>query len=54
MRLPAMGPSGGGPRRLSLLRLKETYTFATDSPNIPPHPADVFLTTDQFETTNNF
>jgi hypothetical protein len=55
MRLPAMGSfrleALGGFR---YLRLKETYTFSTDSPNIPPEPADVFRTTDQFETTNNF
>ena len=55
MRLPAMGSfrveALGGFR---YLRLKETYTFSTDSPNIPPNPADVFRTTDQFETTNNF
>lgn len=36
------------------LRLRETYTFSTDSPNIPPQPADVFRTTDEFDTTNNF
>ena len=53
--LPAMGSfrleALGGFR---YLRLKETYTFSTNSPNIPPNPADVFQTTDQFETTNNF
>ena len=36
------------------LRLKETYTFTTSSPNIAPFHPDVFETTDQFETTNNF
>jgi len=36
------------------LRLKETYTFTTSSPNIAPLHPDVFETTDQFETTNNF
>jgi len=54
-RLPAMGAfrlEGLGGFRW--LRLKETYTFSTSSPNIPPQPADVFQTTDQFETTNNF
>jgi hypothetical protein len=55
MRLPAVGSlrleALAGVRHL---RLKETYTFSTDSPNIPPNPADVFRTTDQFETTNNF
>jgi hypothetical protein len=36
------------------LRLRETYSFVTDSPNITPQPADVFQTSDRFETTNNF
>lgn len=36
------------------LRLHETYRFSTDSPNIPPNRADVFLTDDNFEATNNF
>ena len=36
------------------LRLRETYTFTTDSPNIPPQPADVFRTRDEFDATNNF
>jgi hypothetical protein len=36
------------------LRLRETYAFETDSPNIPPQPADVFRTRDEFDATNNF
>jgi hypothetical protein len=36
------------------LRLRETYTFNTSSPYIPPFPVDVWNTTDRFETTNNF
>jgi hypothetical protein len=36
------------------LRLKETFTFTTDSPNIPPQPLDVYQTTDRFDATNNF
>ena len=55
MRLPTVGPlrldTLGGFR---YLRLRETYTFSTDSPNIPPRPPDVFRTTDEFDTTNNF
>ena len=55
MRLPMTGPvrmdALGGFR---YLRLRETFTFATDSPNIPPAPADVFRTRDEFDATNNF
>lgn len=36
------------------LRLAETFVFSTDSPNIPPQPADVYQTTDRFDATNNF
>jgi hypothetical protein len=36
------------------LRLRETYTLETDSANIPPQPADVFQTRDEFDATNNF
>jgi hypothetical protein len=36
------------------LRLRETYTYSTDSPNIPPRPPDVFQTRDEFDTTNDF
>jgi len=36
------------------LRLRETLRFTTDSPNVPPFPADVYRTTDQFDVTNNF
>jgi hypothetical protein len=36
------------------LRLHETYTFTTSSPNIPPEPADVFETKDEFDATNSF
>jgi hypothetical protein len=55
-----MRVSGGGPLRLDVLggvrylRLRETYTFSTDSPNIPPQPLDVFQTRDEFDATNNF
>jgi hypothetical protein len=52
--------TGAGPWRVDLLggfrylRLRETYTFATDTPNISPQPADVYRTQDSFESTNNF
>jgi hypothetical protein len=36
------------------LRLRETYTFDTSSPFIPPAPADVFTTKDEFEMINSF
>jgi hypothetical protein len=36
------------------LRLRESFLFSTDSPLIPPFPADVYRTTDQFDATNNF
>jgi hypothetical protein len=36
------------------LRLRETYTFTTDSPDIPPQPAGVFRTTDEFDASNHF
>ena len=36
------------------LRLRETYQFTTDSPNIPPQPADVYHSQDKFDATNNF
>ena len=39
---------------LRYLRLRETYTFFTSSPNLPPRPADVYDTTDIFDATNNF
>jgi hypothetical protein len=55
MRLPAPGPlrvdALGGFR---YLRLRETYTFSTSSPDVPPQPVDVFQTTDEFAATNNF
>ena len=55
MRLPLPGPlrvdALGGFR---YLRLRETYTFSTSSPNVPPQPIDVFQTTDEFDATNNF
>lgn len=49
-----------GPLRVDLLggfrylRLHETYTFSTSSPNISSQPADVFNTKDEFDATNNF
>lgn len=36
------------------LRLNEKYTMITESLYNPPFPKDVWLTTDRFETTNNF
>jgi hypothetical protein len=36
------------------LRLRETYTFETSSPFIPPGPADVWVTKDEFDATNSF
>jgi len=55
MKLLTMGPWRvdvlGGVR---YLRLRETYTFSTSSPNIPPRPADVFQTKDEFDVANNF
>jgi len=36
------------------LRLRETYTFTTSSPNVAPFPAGLWQTTDRFETTNEF
>ena len=35
-------------------RLRETYTFDTASPFVPPLPADVFVTHDEFDATNSF
>jgi hypothetical protein len=54
----ALSPSG--PLRLDLLggfrwlRLHETYTLTTSSPFIPPFPQDIWNTTDEFGTINNF
>jgi hypothetical protein len=39
---------------LRWLRLRETYTFTTSSPFIPPNPVDIWNTTDKFDTFNNF
>lgn len=36
------------------LNLRETFSFATSSPDVSPQPPDVFQTKDQFDTTNNF
>jgi hypothetical protein len=36
------------------LRLHETYTLTTSSPFIPPFPQDIWNTTDEFDTINNF
>ena len=36
------------------MRLRESYTLTTDSPNIPPFIQDIYSTTDQFDATNNF
>jgi hypothetical protein len=52
-------PMGGGLRVDGLggfryMRLRETYTFSTSSPDVPPRPPDVFETRDEFDTTNNF
>ena len=35
-------------------RLRETYTFTTSSPYIPPFTPDIWNTTDEFKATNNF
>ena len=34
--------------------LRETLTFTTDSPNVPPNPSNFFNTYDQFDAQNNF
>ena len=34
------------------LRLRENYTFSTTSPYVPPQPAVIFQTKDEFEATN--
>jgi hypothetical protein len=39
---------------LRYLRLRETYSLLTSSPNLPPRPADVYETSDLFDATNNF
>ena len=36
------------------LRLRESLTFTTDSPSIPPFKPDVYRTTDDFDASNNF
>ena len=36
------------------LRLRDTYTFTTSSPYIPPFTPDIWNTTDEFKATNNF
>jgi len=54
----ALSPQG--PWRIDLLggfrylQLREKYTITTTSPNIPPFPADIWNTTDQFDATNRF
>lgn len=35
-------------------RLHEKYRFTTSSPFIPPHPQDIWETTDEFDTANSF
>jgi len=54
----ALAPSGawrmdaiGGFR---YLRLRETYSFTSESPYNPPFPQDIWLTNDNFDTSNNF
>jgi hypothetical protein len=53
-------PAAGRPLHLDLLggfrwlRLHETYTITTSSPFIPPFPQDIWNTTDEFDTFNNF
>ena len=55
-----LGASRSGPLRVDLLggfrwlRLHETYTLTTSSPFIPPFPQDIWNTTDEFGTINNF
>lgn len=36
------------------LRLRESLSFTTSSPNIPPFTPDVYQTSDNFDATNNF
>jgi|KBSSwiStaDraftv2_1062776.scaffolds.fasta_scaffold40433_1 hypothetical protein len=36
------------------LRLRETYSLTSDSPYIPPFPQDIWITSDNFDTTNHF
>ena len=36
------------------LRLRESYTITTSSPNNPPNPSDVWNTTDAFDARNRF
>jgi hypothetical protein len=36
------------------LRLKESYSFTTNSSYNPPYPNDIWYTNDDFDTTNNF
>ncbi|MCC7325457.1 MAG: BBP7 family outer membrane beta-barrel protein [Burkholderiales bacterium] len=49
-----------GPWRVDLvgglryLQLTENYTITTSSPYIPPEPADIWNTTDRFDTHNRF
>lgn len=54
----ALAPAGGSRvdvlAGLRYLRLRETYTLTTSSPYIPPYPQDIWNTTDEFDTTNNF
>ncbi len=36
------------------LQLRENYTITTTSPYIPPEPADIWVTTDQFNANNRY
>lgn len=54
----ALSPQGGfrvgALAGLRFLQLREDYTLTTQSPYLPPNPADVWNTTDQFDTRNRF
>jgi hypothetical protein len=54
----ALAPQGGWKTDLlggfRFLQLRESYTITTSSPFIPPNPADVWNTTDAFDTRNRF
>lgn len=53
-------PLSSGPGNVSWLaglrwlRLEETYSINTSSPNVPPQPIDTWTTNDTFDTSNDF
>ena len=54
----ALAPQGGWNvdvlAGLRFLQLSEDYQITTESPYIPPNPADIWTTTDQFDARNRF